>query len=343
MIQLSTSPHKVSPKSQFQFIITYNGLKEYFYYFDDGKKPGSLPFLDGLNSLTKKYKTKSLLSIARILDKKLPKNIPVDKYLAKFLASNKSKLFSDNQLKKTYFKSDQVLVAGETYKRVSYVKLIKRFLKSSKNSKSLSTDHLFNMMTEDGMGIRCNFDIGLYDNGVYLINPSLNNSNNPFSLIDKNNNFIGITSLSSNLKSLYKDELLLNSEKSSIPASVCLINNQQTNKSMSLISFKGRDPGQFLHSLLNFKIENVTNKNELTQSLNYPRHLFLLSPQRIVLESTKSSSREIQSFLDLGLPLYHSQSLGDVWTSVEFNRGTKEQNSHFITDTRQESFSTCHK
>jgi len=341
LIQLSTSPHKVSPKSQFQFIINFKGKKEYYYFYTKDKSKVDYPFFNALSFLTKKYKTKSLLSIAKLLDKKLPNLVSVDGYLEQFLKHYRARIKGDTTFKKHFFKSDQVLVSRESYKRVAYRNLVNRYNKDLSKT-SHHTNHLFQVKTKSKTIIRCNFDLGLYDNGLYLINPNYENYNNPFSLINENQDtFIGITSLKPRFSALFKNELLFDSSQNDIPASICLIENKEQNKALSLISFKGRDPGQHLHSLLNFNIESVTNENELLQSLKYPRNLFLLSPQRIILESNKSSKSEIQSFLNTGLPLYHSQKLGDIWANLEFNKGTTHHKSIFVTDNRQGSHKQC--
>jgi hypothetical protein len=362
LIQIATSPHKVSPKSQFQYVLQLNGKKEYFYFFEKEnkltknevndneitkkhkiKKDIVLPFFAGLDFISKKYNGRSLLQVASFLDKNIPRQILVDSSLNKFLSANSEQIFADPLFSKKFFKSDQVLIEGESYLRVSFSALVKKYLRTKKQSVS-STNHMFEIKRKNTSTVRCNFDIGLYDNGVYLINPKIDNNNNPFSLIDhKGNSFIGISSLNTNFKALYAKHAAFSSEQNSIPASICFINNKLTSKNISLVSFKGRDPGQHLHTLINFNIDNVNNKSELITSLNYPRHLFLLSPQRIILESNKSTPSEIQSFLNSGLPLYHSQKLGDVWADVQFNQNSKREESYFITDSREGSYKLCNQ
>lgn len=110
------------------------------------------------------------------------------------------------------------------------------------------------------------------------------------------------------------------------------------NIQISIVSTFGRDPAQHLFHIMNYDVLESESLHEVREYINFPRHLFLQNPSRLLYESEKGSPEQLASFLTLDFPLYHKQQLGLVFGHAKLNQKTS-----FILDHRGNGALNCQK
>jgi hypothetical protein len=103
-----------------------------------------------------------------------------------------------------------------------------------------------------------------------------------------------------------------------------------------MVSSYDRDPGQHLYHLLKYIKYRKMNISELDRLIKYPRHLFLTSPIRLLLESTRSSEKQLEDLLKLNIPIYHAPELGKIWIHLNSSKSFG-----FILDERRKDHISC--
>lgn len=335
LIQTNVRPDASSPSAQLQSMIKFNGEVSYLYITS---KEGGAPFYSGLEKLLKKFKSrKSLLSIAKLMNKKIISSLPIDRDFSNFLKSNKAKLATIKKYKSAYFKADQIIQTGESVSKIDFEKVVRDYKKVK--SQNISTDHLFKIKANNK--ISCNFDSRIYSNSIFLLSPDLKLSKNPFGLQDKDGNvFLATTDLVTQINKTESKHALFKAKSYQRPTAFCSIKNSIGHE-LILASFKGRDPGQFLYSLINKNIESEKSLYEIEELLKSPRSLFLQNPKRLLLESNRASSSKVKSLLKKNMPIYHVKSIGEVWLHTNFKIDDNTYNSGFVHDPRNKGVLAC--
>ena len=331
LIQMYIRPEKVSPHSALQVLDTTRTKNDYFSF--NAKKFHSALYLSSVRTLLKKYSSKkSLREIARYVDLVMTRYHLVDNDLGRTLLENRSDLMSNKRNRALYFKGQQVLREGEALKTYSMSTVVKSY-----KSKTIKyTGHLFENKLGPSTSVRCNFDIDIYKKGIYLIEPEGSDMSHPFSLSYKGKTFMAVASQRSNYKDNAKFTYSFIPKTTRTQKAFCKIKNSKNQ--FSIVSSKGRDSGQLLFNLFEYKISESQQIDEVIEILNFPRYMFLLGPKRMIYESGRSSSSQTQTFLDTGFPIYHMSSLGNIW----LNYKTKKNNI-MILDGRQDNLISCTK
>jgi hypothetical protein len=117
-------------------------------------------------------------------------------------------------------------------------------------------------------------------------------------------------------------------------SAVCMMENQT--KRIWTFSNQSRDPGQHLFHLVRYGLPSSKSTQEVSRLIKHSRHLFLSDPVRLVIESARSSKDQIENLLKLNLPIYHAESLGNIWAHTHFSEGDR-----FIIDGRNPGSFLC--
>ena len=183
--------------------------------------------------------------------------------------------------------------------------------------------------------IRCNMDLNLYSNSLYLtMGPSGHGAN--FAFAHKKSFVLGVASQDlKTIKNLWKTSLF-KASGNIYQARFCTVSN--TKGEMVLVSSEGKDPGQYLFHLLESGIQYADSFKRIQKFLELPRHQYLVNPMRIIYETGRSSKMALQNFLHSDIPIYHSSKLGNIW-----GRGKFDKLYGLIRDPRSESYISCPK
>jgi hypothetical protein len=115
---------------------------------------------------------------------------------------------------------------------------------------------------------------------------------------------------------------------------------------MNLITFStlNRDPSQHLKHLFQYEIFNADSFPSLVEYLNFPRHLFLSSPERILYESKRGRKSQLDYLLSMNFPIYHIDTLGNIFGFASFFNNKKEaQFDSMFIDERNNNKLWCGK
>jgi hypothetical protein len=343
LIQMNLRPDLATPSARFQILLN-SGKGVQYWDFKDATLARDFPklappitFLYGLETILKTYSPRSSLrSLARLIDSYLSKKIPISAELAYFIGANKEKLLEDKVFVKSYFKAREQLRFGETLRKLSFSNIISNYYKFKKQASpeiEVSNElYKLNIPSPKKEEAYCNVDLNKYKTNNYEISPDNRDRHHPFGLrFDKKSFFLGITSIaSSNFKPLF-GTYLINSSQDTTNAPLCY---RETKEGVhAYLSFKGRDPGQYLYNLFQFNIQSTSVAKELDQFLDHPRHLVLKKPIRVLYESDRGNKESLDIFLRKDVPVYHSSGLGEVWLYTPKNG--------FILDKRGRAHLSC--
>jgi len=130
----------------------------------------------------------------------------------------------------------------------------------------------------------------------------------------------------------------LNTQSGLTPLPICLFSNKL--QDIALFSLGERDPAQHLKHFISYEIARVDSFQSLEKLLNFSRHLFLNEPDRILYESKKGRKAQLDFFLTMNFPIYHVDSLGDVFGFAKF-KGKKTEDRSLIIDDRSQARIWC--
>ncbi|MFT6069353.1 MAG: hypothetical protein ACJAT2_003595 [Bacteriovoracaceae bacterium] len=349
LIQMNLRPDLATPSARFQILLD-SGKGIQYWDFKDATLERDFPrlappmtFLYGLETILKTYSPRSSLrSLARLIDTYLSKKIPISEELAFFIGRNKEKLLENKVFEKSYFKAKEQLRFGETLSKLSFTNIISQYYKYKKQASSeikisnelYSLDIDTSSLGKEKEDAFCNVDLGKYSTNKNEISIDNRDRHHPFGLrFNQKSFFLGITSIAtSNFRPLFNTYLIDSSQDETI-APLCYRESQDGVH--AYLSFKGRDPGQHLFNLFQFKIHSTSIASELDQFLDHPRHLLLKKPIRILYESDRGNENSLNNFLKKDVPVYHSSSLGEVWLYNPKNG--------FILDKRGRAHLSCLK
>jgi len=335
LMQINIRPDLNSPTAKLQVLLHLNGQEKYYNaYLEQGL---GFPYFYLLEHLLTTYKSRySLIELTAIYDQNMKSNFKVTSGFANFLESKKSSLTKHSIFEKTYLRGDETLKKSERIPKVTLTGFVKHYLKNKKKNNYELKEFLFSYKENSSFVPKCNFDMNLYDNSIFLINKK-KVQGNVFGLKERENAFMAISSqLISEIKPLLNSSLLEGSSNSR-SAALCMFKDRfKPQSNLWLISSDSRDPGQHLYHLLKYGIEDVKQVSEIDQMLKFSRHLFLKNPVRLIIESRRSDQKQIEELLKLNIPVYNAKSLGKIWGYFK-----NDNQASFILDARQPGELSC--
>ena len=345
LIEMSRRPDLASPGARLQYFLRYNHKD---YYFDFRPKnledEDKMPYLKGIDALLKTFdKTKSLIKIAEILNQNLPPNINVSSEFENFLQVNKNDISKNSILSSIFFKGDEVLTRHESFKRNNLVQIIKDF-NIDTSSKDSFYDSSKNSLYKVNSGypdlfLNCNFDINKDSSLREEFAFTEQKKSLYFALKEDNNFFIAVSS--ANIKKPLQtigSTYFFKSLPISQPLPICQFSNPI--QDIVLFSTSGRSPSQHLKHLISYDINLVDSFLPLEELLQFSRHLFLSSPDRILYESKRGRKSQLDFFLSMNFPIYHVEAIGDIIGLGTFKKPAPMENS-LIVDERSNAKLWC--
>lgn len=310
-LQLKVRPDLFNPMSRFQIFMVKNGKPTYFDFSSKNKE--ATPLLYGLESFLKKYSQTNLRKLSRMLLEFEGIQIPIGDGFSEFIQSKKSELKSNPVLYRNYFKAGLELRRGESLPALSYSNMLYTLYKIRDDKEYISNSLLFSG-NQAGYTYACNFDLNLYKKGIYLISQQPHPEGWTIGLSDRRGNHIFMVAGNTIGKvEPIGESYFIQPGPSNLttPKKFCFLKGPK-NK-VTILSTKGRDPAQHLYHIMNYEILSSDNLKEAQEYVNFPRHLFLQNPNRMLYESEKGSPDQLSNFLELDFPLYHKQDLGLVY------------------------------
>ena len=333
LFQMNLRPDMSAPTARLQVVLSKNND---IRFYDFTKK--EYPFLEGLNFLLKTYKAKrNLKSLAALLERYLPKSIPIEDDFATFLKKKGASLRSVKIFKRNFFKADEPLQKGESVSRIPYTRLFKS-LKKSFRKKTTPAEYLFNHKEKEDEYF-CNQDFNLYKNKIYPIQYTRVDSNS-FGISSAGGDFF-FASSSQHLEKFesLKKTILFSGTPKPLPFAMCFSKDLNYGQRMVLISNRGKDPGQILFGLIKELKSSSLDLEEMESLIKTPRKLYLMNPNRMLFESSRAQEKALENLLKSStLPIYHAANLGEVWAFGHFG---KKERFGFIKDSRNPSFLSC--
>jgi hypothetical protein len=342
LIEMSRRPDEASPYSRLQIFLKYNKQK---YYYDFKPKEFNdklqMPYLKALDFLTQKFiPGQSLNSIAKTLDIIIPNNLKVSSDFEAFLKENKNDLLKNDFLTEQFFKGDEILTRHETFERNRYQNIITQYL--SQYSKNENYDFQTNgldtyKLSKDNFKVSCNVDLSKISTLKEEIFTSEKKKSHYIGFQDGDNVFLAVSSNTLKRPFTTDKSYYIKASAGIDPLPVCEFKSD--NKDITLFSSNGRSPLQHLQHLVTYEINLVDSSTALNDMLNFSRHLFLTNPDRILYESKRGRKSQLDFFLEMNFPIYHVESLGDIFGHAIFKNSidkvNKEEQSLHIDDRNQ--------
>ncbi len=333
LIQMSERPDQSSPSARFQVLIKVNSESIYLDFFSEDPDK-QYPLLFGLDWILKKYKKKkSLESYAAILDNQFPQKLKAGKNLEAFLQSNLAKIKDHSILGPLFIRGTEVLKENERIPKLSFLEVIKFYRTHEKKQKIIVNNSLTNFTTESGQKGRCNYDFNLYDNSIFLIDRTIPSAN-LFGLATPSSAFMASTSQKIETIQPINQFPLFQGESKVRSSAVCVIENDASR--IWTFSNLSRDPGQHLFHLIRYGLAGSSSVDEVDKLIRHSRYLFLSDPLRLVIESHRSRSDQIENLLKLNLPIYNAEKLGNIWAFTDFS-----SQGRFVMDDRNVGSYSC--
>lgn len=333
LIQMSVRPDQSAPSARFQVLLKLNGTSQYLDFFSESTED-QFPLLYGMEWMLKKFNKKtSLESYASMLDNQFPMKLKAGKNLEGFLQVHKEKITEHAVLGPYYIRGTEVLKENERVPRMPFLEVIRYYRAREKRQKVIVNSSLTGFQTESGHKGSCNYDFNLYDNSIFLIDRTIPIAN-LYGLSNENGAFMASTSQKLETIQPISNFPLFQGESKVRSSAVCVIENEKSR--IWTFSNLSRDPGQHLFHLIRYGLSRAQSTNEVDKLIRHSRHLFLSDPVRLVIESNRSRSDQIENLLKLNLPIYNAEKLGNIWAWTQFN----DQN-RFIIDDRNVGAYSC--
>ncbi len=333
LLQLSVRPDQSSPSSRLQVLLQLSGESVYLDFFSESPED-QYPLLFGLEWILKKYKKKtSLESYGAILDQQFPQKLKAGKELETFLMGNQAKIMDHPTLGPFFIRGTEVLKENERIPKMSFLEVIKFYRSKFSKQKVIVNNSLTKFNTESGQMGSCNYDFNLYDNSIFLIDNVIPAAN-LFGLAKGTSAFMASTSQKMKEIRPINGFPLFQGESKVRSSAVCVIQNDGNR--IWTFSNQSRDPGQHLFHLVRYGLTRSKSIPEVDKLIRHSRHLFLSDPVRLVIESRRSRSDQIENLLKLNLPIYNADRLGNIWAYSFF-----DSQSRFIIDDRNAGSFSC--
>lgn len=333
LAQMAVRPDQSSPSARFQILLQIKGKGHYWDFFSETPTE-QFPVLFGLDWILKKYNKKTTLErYASVLDQYFPTKLKAGKNLEAFLLTNKAAIKDHPVLGPFYVRGTEVLKENERIPALNFRDIIRHYRGHEKKQKVIVNNSLTGFTTQTGQKGSCNYDFNLYDNSIFLIDRVIPVAN-LFGLSIGASSFMASTSQKVERIEPVKDFPLFLGESKVRSSAVCVIENEQ-NKIWTFSNLS-RDPGQHLFHLIRYGLASSKSTQEVDKLIRHSRHLFLSDPVRLVIESHRSRSDQIENLLKLNLPIYNAEKLGNIWAYTQF-----DNQSRFIIDNRNTGSYSC--
>ncbi|HXH29637.1 MAG TPA: hypothetical protein VNJ01_02380 [Bacteriovoracaceae bacterium] len=333
LLQFSTRPDQSSPTSRLQVMLHHKSKSSYYDFFSE-ETEDQYPYLYGIEWILKKVgKKRNLEYYAALLDQNLGQKLKIGKDFENFLVSNFKDIRDSSEMAPFYQRGTDVLKENETSPKLDYSRVIASYRRAQKKQKIIVNTSLTRFVTDKGQTGSCNYDYGLYENSIFLIDKTIPSSN-VFGLALPTAAFMAASAQKlSSITSLEGLPLLKGVSKVRSSA-VCLIETGEDK--LWTFSNQSRDPGQHLFHLIRYGLTASKSTAEVDKLIKHSRHLFLSDPVRLVIESQKSGKAQIENLLKLNLPIYNAEKLGNVWAYTLF-----EKSNRFVIDDRNPGAFKC--
>lgn len=338
LIEMSRRPDEASPFSRLQVYMKVAGKS---YYFDFRPKnledDTKMPFLRGMEYLTQKFlPNQNLNAIATTLDSVVPKDLTMSINFENFLKENAKDLLKNDFLTERFFKGDEILTRYETFKRPSYKNIVSQYLspqysKASDYEFSINGLETYKSQKAD-LETSCNVDLAKEPTLREDLLTTESKKSHYIGLSDGQDFFLATASSTLHRPFITSDKLsyFMKARPSPLPLPICEFKGKT--QDIVLFSNSGRSPIQHLQHLVAYEIGQIDSSFTLNELLNFSRHLFLSNPDRILYESKRGRKAQLDFFLAMNFPIYHIESLGNIFGYASFKNETRQNSSLHIDD-----------
>lgn len=367
LVLMRQRPDVISPTSRIQSMLTWARSKPYWTYslIDQQKRDEDLklkgikkkansylqnnkedirPLLYGLQDMLLNFRSKyDLWDLAGLLENSFRHSIKVSKALGNFLVKNKAKIAKENHLKDYYFRGEDVLTFGENLPFISYRTILGDWQPSNHNQNRFKVDvqeHLFHKEISSTTSVSCNFDLGLYENSIYI----LNNSKFPATPLGvqfaDGHSFMSVISQDTQKIVPFKKSAFFSGDPNIRSSNLCLVHRKTRENPARFIfsSLNSRDPAQIIYQYLKHDLDSLKSIQDLEVITQGSRYLYLNNPVRLMVESERIRSERLTKLLTLDIPVYHSKAIGGVYIHSYFPR---KKEVGFISDPRYPMEQLC--
>lgn len=287
-------------------------------------------------------KKQDLIKFSQILDQYASHTFPVSLEFEQFLSKNKKDISKDITLSSYFLKGDDVLTKHENFYIENFSSILKKITLENKLSDDIYDNNKQPLeefkIPGNETDFKCNINIS-NENEYSEQFISEFSGTHYFGLKEDENFFIAVSSsyFPRPIKNLSTAPFI---ESLPTPTPLPLCNLINKNLNLLLFSVSGRNPTQHIRHIINYNIQSSNSFLELFEILNFPRHLFLPNPDRILYESSRGRKSQVDYFLSMNFPIYHVESLGNLIGHVKFF-GSKNENSSLIVDNRSYQTLKC--
>lgn len=340
LLQGMAHPQQASLSARMTYLIRRKDhVKQYLDVTAVDDDSNAFPVIQAVEILLKENQpARDIKFLASLIDLYFPKTVLVEKSLQNFVEQNKKTLRLETKLKPHYFRGKQTIKQDETITLSPMLRFISKYQKIKNRSELYQYDrtlHNYKSPRIDSK-IYCNYDLNLYQHGVYLISPTVITAL-PIAYQEGDNLFLGsISQDTSSFSALGLGHQLRGKSKMGLRPALCFLDYKDFE--MSILSNKDRDPAQLIFALLE-KTSLSFTPSTIAPSLEQGRRLTLLNPLRAVVESDIISEKEIDLLNQQKISTYHYSPIGNI--EIVF----KDQFGHvtFFADGRNTNQILCPK
>jgi hypothetical protein len=334
--QLQMRADIVTPNAEIKIlqINQLNAQLDRFSAKTDSKS--SFSYLYGLEQLIKKYQRPALGWYFDLIEQFYPLSTPVLAPMASFLEQHAEQLISMATKSKKFVRGDDPLREGERLKRLPFKGLYQKYRSQNKQIVQPEKD-LTKFEIDRQRSMACNFNMQQYQKNIY---DRYEQTVHSYSFGLKQGNQIILIVVDSHIEQIQ----FLSSEldfflSGTVDRGAAFCRFESGLGQFWMASLKGKDPAQYLAHLVQYDLFKVENSAQFDQLINFPRHLVLQDPLRIVYESRRGSQRQLKEFLKMNIPVYHSPSLGEIIGVYSLNK----RPYRFVIDQRSSAGLSCQK
>lgn len=333
LFQLKVRPDFASPTARLQFLTRTQHGTRYWDFTANDDEEGVFPFFHGLTSFLEGHQKKQPLSwYAQILDNYFPQTLTIDRALEDHLNLVRDRIAADPQLRKHWFRGDELLREGERLPAVALSPIIRKW--QGTPLKPVPAPPFFSYRRTPKLDVSCNYDLALYDNSIFLIDKE-ENRGHLFGISIASQSFLAVASQKTDAPVSLQGTALMKGSAKVRSTAFCVV--QRPEGEIWLAANQSRDPGQHVYHLFRYGLGNAHSVKDLERLLKHSRHMFLSDPLRLIIESTRSREDQITELLKLNVPIYNSRAIGNIWAWAKFG----ENDGGFFIDDRNPGTLLC--
>ena len=333
LLQVNIRPDLASPTARFQFFLRENKTTQYRDFASRENEQGSFPFFEGLSYLLKSHPRKRSLGwYAALLDEKFKAELVAGKTLEQRLREMSEAIAGQEELRRHFFRGDEILRESERLSRVHFKKLVSQW--QSQRKPGTINEALFSYRRTPTLDVRCNYDFSLYESSIFLIDKE-ENSGHMFGLTLGDDSLMAVVAQKTpEPRPLFGEPVIAGSAKVRSSA-FCMIKSKDNE--VWVAANQSRDPGQHVYHLFRYGLTRAEKPADILRLLRHARHMFLSDPLRLVIESARGRDEQVQELLKLNVPIYNAAAIGNIWSWANFaNKG-----GHFYIDDRNPGALFC--